>query len=100
MSTAPKLVWTRAAAVHAAVAAVAGEIRKGASPQTLTGREQRDCLENVGLARAVGSDEHDRLRAEREGQAVIIAEVRQRQPLDPEAGRPWSGSARMRYRPC
>ena len=70
----------------AAVAAITGEIGERRLPQALAGRQQRHRLENVGLAGAVGTGEHDRLGAEPERQRVIVAEVRQRQPLDPEAG--------------
>ena len=52
-----------------------------------TRRQQRNGFEQVGFSRAVGADQHDRSRRERQRRRAIIAEIRQRQPLDPEAGR-------------
>ena len=48
-------------------------------------REQREGLQEVGLARTIGPCERDRLRAQIERQARIVAEVGEAQPLHPEA---------------
>jgi hypothetical protein len=57
-------------------------LRAAAAP----GREKRDRLDEVGLARAVRPDEHHRPGADLDLRAVIAAEIRQGQAADAGAG--------------
>ena len=61
----------------------ARQLRVGGAAQAVPGRQQRDGLEQVGLARTVGADQHLRLRPGLEHEMGVVAEVRKRQPLDP-----------------
>ena len=45
------------------------------APQAAAGREQRDGLEQVGLARAVGPGQHEMAAIEIERRGCVVAEV-------------------------
>ena len=67
-------------AVHArphgpGFAAGARQLGIGGAPQTLTGRQQRQSFEQVGLTRAIGAAQHDGHRANLERDLAVIAEV-------------------------
>ena len=59
--------------------------------KTLAGREQRQRLQQIGLAGPVGSAQHDGLRSDVKGEAGVIAEGGEMQPFDPRAGRGEAG---------
>ncbi len=62
----------------------ARQIGIGGAAQALARRQQRHGLEQVGLAGAVGADQHLRLGTGLERQLRVVAEIRQRKPLDPK----------------
>ena len=72
----------------------AGQLRVGRPAQTLAGGQQRDSLDEVGLARAVGTDEHDRAGAGRQRQPRVVPEVGEPQLLDPHARAGGAGRGR------
>jgi len=47
----------------------------GGAPQTLTGRQQRQSFEQVGLTHAIGATQHDGRGANLERDLAVIAEV-------------------------
>ena len=69
----------------AAITAGPREIAHMRAAQPVSGHEERNGFEQVGLARAVGACEHLRLGPGFERQARIAAEVRQLDALDGEA---------------
>ena len=68
----------------AAGAVLAGEFLIGTPAQALTCTEQRHCLEQIGLARAVVADEHHGALIEARRRPLVIAEIGQPQLLDKE----------------
>ena len=64
-----------------------GQLLVGCAAQALAGREQRQRLQQIGLAGAVRPAQHDGLRSDAEGEAGVVAEGGEMQPLDPRAGR-------------
>ena len=68
----------------AAIASAARKIGIGGAPHALARRQQRHGLEQIGLARAVGTDQHLRLGPGLERGMRVVAEIGKREPLDPK----------------
>jgi hypothetical protein len=67
------------------VTSSAREVAERYTPQPLSWRQQRDGFEKICLARAVGADDDLRPGVSRHARRDVASEVRQRQPLDPQA---------------
>src|SRR5690606_34276634 len=63
-------------------AALARDLCIGRATQPASRRKQRDRFEQVGLAGAVLTREHDHARPEVERKRGVVAEIRKRQPAD------------------
>ena len=70
---------------EAAGAVLAAKLGIGAGAQAVARAEQRDRLEQIGLARAVVADQHHGPRVELELGARIVAEIGELQRADEEA---------------
>ena len=75
-----------AAAAIVVVAAAMGDVVQRRPAQAAPGPEKRDRLDEVGLAGAVGADQHDGVTVERDTGGAIAAEVGQRQAADAGGG--------------
>ena len=82
ISAGPSAVSTVAATAQAPSEPCAGELSNGGAAQPAAGREQRDGLEQIGLARAVGPDQHQVPPIEIERRRGVVAEVREAQAGD------------------
>ena len=56
-------------------------LERGAA-QTAAGREEGNGLDQIGFAGAIGTDQHDGLRADLERRRVVVAEISQREPAN------------------
>ena len=73
-----------------------GQLLVGCAAQALAGCEQRQRLEQIGLAGTVGPAQHYGLRTHAEGKAGVVAKGGKLQPLDPRAGRGGAGYGLLR----
>ncbi len=69
-----------------AVALIVGDVFQRGAPKPASRRQKRDRLEAIGLAGAVRPDQHHDVAARLQTRRAIIAEVRQRQPVDAGGG--------------
>ena len=65
----------QAAASGLAGAAAAADLVQAGAAQAAAGRQEGERLQEIGLARAVGADQHDRLGAAVEAELAVVAEV-------------------------
>ena len=56
------------------------------APQAAAGREKRNRLEEIGLARAVGAHESDEVAGSRQARRAIAAEIREHEAADAGGG--------------
>ena len=63
-----------------------GDIVERGAPQSPSRRQERDRLDEVGLAGAVRPDQHRRRRANLDLRGVVAAKIRQRQAADAGGG--------------
>ncbi|MCW5773021.1 MAG: biotin/lipoyl-binding protein, partial [Rhodospirillaceae bacterium] len=78
--------YVAAADLDRARAAADNAAGKARAAQAAAGRQQRNRLEHVGFARAVGAGQHHRQRRHRDLGAAIAAEIGQAQPGERQKG--------------
>ena len=84
-----------------AVALAEGHLIERRPAQTAAGREERNGLDQIGLAGAIRPDQHDRLLAGFEAGRVVVAEIVQRQATNrhQQSGIRRQGSGKQESKP-
>ena len=81
----------QAAASGSSLARAAADLVEAGAAQAAAGRQEGQRLQEVGLARAVGADQHDRRQAAVEAELAIVAEIGQPQLAHGQDGRRCAG---------